>query len=232
MQLADLLASGTPYPEQQLVEIEALEAIYQDDLTISTSADEAAADGPHVLSCTIALDPLLFAAGEAVELEQSQPMVVVVFPPLYPVGEPPRVSTMGLHDGGTATAAVTASGDVTATGDALGVIGEKTNKAKRENVIGGLIAICLEENEGEETVMQLVMVLNDFIQQRNVCITSAHAAAKSKRAQVLHDQQAAKHDAEARAQQEKHDAESASKARQSQILTSRPFLSKWRKTWI
>jgi hypothetical protein len=161
MQFADLLASSVPFSERQLAEVEALDAIYPEELTIA--ADEA------MLSCTIALEPRAHVAGDS--LEYTSPAVVATFPPLYPESDPPLVRTVGLPDA-----------------------------AAFSSVIDG----CLEENAGEEVVMQLVMALNEHIQELNDGVTAAHAATVSQRELELEARRDASilHAARARQQQD------------------------------
>jgi len=150
MDLAELLASAERFPERQVAEFEALDAIYPDELTITTD-DESV---PPTLACTIALEPLAVVAGD--KLQHSHPAVVFGFPHSYPEGEPPRVRTVGL------------------TADA---------------VVGALIEGCLEESQGEEAVMLVVMALNEHIQQQNDGAAATHAAAASQREHALQAQQ-------------------------------------------
>ena len=151
MDLAELLANAERFPERQVAEFEALDAIYPDELTIATD-DESA---PPTLACTIALEPLAVVAGD--KLQHSHPAVVFGFPRHYPEGEPPRVRTVGLA---------------------------------ADAVVGALIEGCLEESQGEEAVMLVVMALNEHIQQQNdsaVATHATHAAAASQREQAQQD---------------------------------------------
>lgn len=163
--------------ERQLEEIEVLQAIYPDELTVDTGIIESAKqlieghrDGngngngdnnnnnqnlpetnqhqPPRIFFTIHLTRLA-SLEPSRKLKYIQPSITIEFPPEYPETSPPLViKTFGLD-----TELVT------------------------------IVQTCLEEHSGEEATMQLVMAINEDIQTRNESTAEDHETIISKKEQ-------------------------------------------------
>mmetsp|Transcript_34986 Transcript_34986/g.73806 ORF Transcript_34986/g.73806 Transcript_34986/m.73806 type:complete len:333 (+) Transcript_34986:52-1050(+) len=143
--------------ERQLEELEVLEAIYPDELTINVNSVEAArkllVDSPEdmeaainslpKLSFTINLAPLACLEQHTGELKHVQPSIVVEFPPQYPENDPPLVTkTIGID-------------------------------SKRTELMSA-IEMGLDDHSGEECIMQLITSLNEEIEAINEQTANDH----------------------------------------------------------
>ena len=144
--------------ERQLEELEVLEAIYPDELTVNDGSVEAMKkvllDNPEgingnddteiskipTLSFTIKL-VLLASLEYSGQLKYIHPSITVEFPPEYPESSPPIVT--------------------------------KTVRLDSTELINA-ITTCLEEQSGEECAMQLVMSLNEQIETQNERTVQEH----------------------------------------------------------
>jgi hypothetical protein len=138
--------------ERQLAELEALSSIYPDEcevdqssqqrieLFVANSKDGLIPTGLPMLQCTVKLDALLFKLTAASE-QWCHPVISVAFPHEYPTNASPVATFFG---------------------DDAAVDDFAANVAHN-----GIIKACVDENSGEEHVMQLIMALNEHISAEN-----------------------------------------------------------------
>jgi hypothetical protein len=140
--------------ERQLAEVEALAAIFPEELSVDDTillklqdfinTAEGHCEEMPLLRFTVALEPL--AQLDSRSLKFHPTTVNIEFPRLYPESDRPVVSQIG---GGSLTT--------------------EQNK---------LVNQCFEENEGEETVWQLIQLLNEKIVLGNASAIDSHRKAR------------------------------------------------------
>lgn len=149
------------YLERQLEELECLEAMYPDELSVNTASVKAAKkfiatpeNGADTtppcppLSFTITLAKSAKSIGHTKDLEWVTPCITIEFPPEYPASSPPVVS----------------------------------NTVALDDDLRNLIHQCLEDTaQGEECTVQLLMSLNEHVDTRNERTIREHAMGAPKR---------------------------------------------------
>jgi hypothetical protein len=142
--------------ERQLEEIEVLEAIYPDELTVDACILESARqrlEDEHGLPETLLSFTMRLARLASLEpsgkLKHTHPSITIEFPQEYPETSPPIVTkTSGL-----------------------------------DTTLMTIVQTCLEDHSGEESTMQLVTSINEQIQTRNESTAEDYETGIQKREQ-------------------------------------------------